>query len=782
VTRIINAARGTRHLPLDPGYLANLQRIIESVDPSVDVQITSAGQPRKGSGGKRTGSTRHDVDERGLGHTSDFVLLRNGRPVRPAEDKDLYSRVIAAAAPSMPGIGHYEWGIHAGGGTPAFWGPDKHGASADPQLAQAYYKGAGREPVNMSLKGRSRMKPALAKGDRRVPIPNATEYGFATEEAAGGPYAKLASLNPDLVKLDPAEEAGPLAKASHAFATGAEALTPQRNGPLLPPPPVIVADAGTPFPDWYRKGFNPNAPESMEPVVVPPLTPDFVPPFGSPDAPYGEALQPWIPPQPNPDYYEAGTKDNSRFTNILTGGIKDALTAEVPNPGAWAQQKVSEWITNNFILSEEEANRREGGGTIPDTSQEFRIADDLLFGGVGEVGGNKTSSPSTGGPGSSTSFEGGTVFLPEKPPVFAPRLYPEPPRPGEVPDRPLAEDIDFQPWLDRMEEYKPEDLNRQEYMKERLLSNLSRAFAAGAGGSGWSGWGGSLARMGGGFGTAQANTTDQWLADDMARDEAQRQWGLGQIDLEMKLAQRSQDLKNQNAQTTYSNELDEYNQGTKYDMEKYNVDMRNIDIVNAQSEKAATDFYNWTNTIGKLRETTVSDVTDKHVVLQHVDGEGKRTFELIKLDDPYSGMLPKEYLDQIKSMEQVYGNSPDVYKMKYAPMMMTKSKLGFQAVMAEELLQLQVLPNILPQYEEVEKQAAAILEKRGQYPGGSGYDKEYLSVMTALVTPLININDANFLQQAAQFNSIGALMLLGAAAQNAPAALPPGPPLRPTGQ
>lgn len=624
----------------------------------------------------------------------------------------------------------------------------------------------------------------------KVPIPSAEEYGMHSgPDMAGGEGVRLASLNPDLYKVDPAEKPqSALSKASGTFAQAGQAMQ-RGGGSMLPPAPILVADAGTKFPDWYTHNFNPAA-NTETPSADPIPVPDLVPPFGEPNAPYGVPLQPIVPAAPTQEWREGrptigpDPDVHSRGYNIIAGGIKDIATTRF-DPGADIGNWLSDTLLKNWGITETEADKQEGNSPLVDTSKEFRVADDLLFGGVGEVGGNKTSSASTGGPGSSTTIPAGTTFLPKEPPVFAPELYPYPPEPGEVPDRPLAQDIDFQPWLDRMEKFRPEELNRQEYMKERVLSNLSRALAAGASGSGWSGWGGALARAGSGFGLAQAETTDQWLADDQARDEAQRQWGLGQIDLEMKLAQRSQDLKNQNAQTTYSNELDEYNQGTQYDMEKYKVDTANIDKVNQATEKQATDFYNWQNTIGQLTETKVSDVTDKHIVLQHTDAEGKRTFEMIKLDDPYSGLLPKEYLDSIKSMESVYGNSPDVYKMKYVPLMAQKSKLGVQAVMAEELLTLEALPHIIPDYEEVEKQAQEILGKRGLYAGGSGYDKAYQSIMTALVTPRININDKRFLEAAAGFNSVGALLLLGAAQRNAegqPATLPPGPPVRQPGQ
>ena len=100
----------------------------------IGVVITSAGQPSSGPG--RTGSHRHDN-----GNAIDFVLTRNGQRVTPDQDPELYARMIELSARNNTGIGHYEWGLHVGGGTEAFWGPDKTSASADPYFASAFRRG-----------------------------------------------------------------------------------------------------------------------------------------------------------------------------------------------------------------------------------------------------------------------------------------------------------------------------------------------------------------------------------------------------------------------------------------------------------------------------------------------------------------------------------------------------------------------------------------------------------------------------------------------------------------
>jgi hypothetical protein len=111
------------------------------------VKIVSAGQDPIGTpGGRRTGSTRHDIDKTTReGATADLVLIKNGRPVLPDDDHALYEKLLEnAAAAGFPGIGHYSWGVHIGSGSVAAWGPTKSSASLDPQFAAAIAKGRAR--------------------------------------------------------------------------------------------------------------------------------------------------------------------------------------------------------------------------------------------------------------------------------------------------------------------------------------------------------------------------------------------------------------------------------------------------------------------------------------------------------------------------------------------------------------------------------------------------------------------------------------------------------------
>ncbi|WP_226783195.1 hypothetical protein [Oceaniglobus trochenteri] len=132
-----------RSIPPGDAFVAQVQSVVAPLGDDIGVVITSGGQVAKGTEGPRTGSTRHDVDEHGEAHTADIVLTRKGVRVRPADDPELYEKFFNRAAAVWPGLGHYEWGVHVGGGSVAAWGPDKTSRTLDPRFGRAI--AAGRQ-------------------------------------------------------------------------------------------------------------------------------------------------------------------------------------------------------------------------------------------------------------------------------------------------------------------------------------------------------------------------------------------------------------------------------------------------------------------------------------------------------------------------------------------------------------------------------------------------------------------------------------------------------------
>lgn len=187
----LSAAGKTRKYKVSPGFTKNLNAALAETGKGITAEITSGGQMslaeakrigavKKGSGwyklaGKvgsekvpdsksivikgvryklgekvRTGSTRHDVDASGMSQTADVVLKRDGKVVKPMEDKALYKSFIQNAAKRFPGIGHYSWGVHVGGGSEAFWGPSTTDRDADPDFKNAFIAGrAGKTAADI---------------------------------------------------------------------------------------------------------------------------------------------------------------------------------------------------------------------------------------------------------------------------------------------------------------------------------------------------------------------------------------------------------------------------------------------------------------------------------------------------------------------------------------------------------------------------------------------------------------------------------------------------------
>ena len=134
----------TRDEPVSDDFLGKLRGSVAPLGDGIGVRIVSGGQDPIGTpGGQRTGSTRHDVDHTGHSATADVVLTRDGKPVTPTEDPALYEAFLFEAAKVYPGIGHYDWGVHVGGGSVAAWGPDRSARTLDPKFAKAI--AAGRQ-------------------------------------------------------------------------------------------------------------------------------------------------------------------------------------------------------------------------------------------------------------------------------------------------------------------------------------------------------------------------------------------------------------------------------------------------------------------------------------------------------------------------------------------------------------------------------------------------------------------------------------------------------------
>lgn len=183
-----------RSLPVSDNFQARLNSVVAPLGDDIGVILTSGGQAPYGSGGPRTGSTRHDVDASGFAHTADLVLTRNGQKVTPGEDPELYARFFQNAAAVFPGIGHYEWGVHVGSGPVAAWGPDTTRRSLDPYFGQAIAAGRTGEPFDTPSPSFSNSnRPHLANTPpantppASTPPPTGTRAGYTAPNQVSTP-------------------------------------------------------------------------------------------------------------------------------------------------------------------------------------------------------------------------------------------------------------------------------------------------------------------------------------------------------------------------------------------------------------------------------------------------------------------------------------------------------------------------------------------------------------------------------------------------------------------
>lgn len=128
-----------RSLPLSDQLTSALSFLPEM---GVEMEVFSGGQAEKGSGGPRTGSTRHDH-----GNAADVFFYRNGRRLswENPDDVPVLQEIVRRGKQSGvtgfgAGEGYMQPGsMHIGFGTPAVWGRGGSGDNAPEWLRQAYY-------------------------------------------------------------------------------------------------------------------------------------------------------------------------------------------------------------------------------------------------------------------------------------------------------------------------------------------------------------------------------------------------------------------------------------------------------------------------------------------------------------------------------------------------------------------------------------------------------------------------------------------------------------------
>lgn len=156
MTQVIEATKGKiRDLPIQ----AKLRDILIAAgkEAGIDiVRVTSGGQARLGSGGKRTGSTRHDD-----GAAADLQLEKGGRVLsfESPQERPIVARFVTAAAEKGAtgigaGVGYMgPFTLHIGFGSRLVWGAGGRTANAPAWLKAAV--AAARPVLREGDKGNS---------------------------------------------------------------------------------------------------------------------------------------------------------------------------------------------------------------------------------------------------------------------------------------------------------------------------------------------------------------------------------------------------------------------------------------------------------------------------------------------------------------------------------------------------------------------------------------------------------------------------------------------------
>lgn len=129
----------TRNQPISAELSQRLGGILPNM--GVTMEVFSGGQPGKGSGLPRVGSTRHDH-----GSAADVLFYQNGRRLNWANPQDvpLFQDIVKQAkAAGVTGFGAgpgymREGSMHIGMGNPGVWGAGGRAQNAPSWLAEAY--------------------------------------------------------------------------------------------------------------------------------------------------------------------------------------------------------------------------------------------------------------------------------------------------------------------------------------------------------------------------------------------------------------------------------------------------------------------------------------------------------------------------------------------------------------------------------------------------------------------------------------------------------------------
>jgi hypothetical protein len=188
------SSAGIRRQPLQPQLIDTLNYAAQN--NGVRAHVYSGGQPAKGQGWPRTGSTRHD-----LGGAADLTLtdVKDGHTLdmtNPQDQARMAGFVRDAVSAGATGVGaHPDYmgpnGIHVGGGVAAAWGARNSSANAPPWLTAAWQDGMKNrmtpEQVKTALKAKDISSPEGSASASAPPDATVQPTKVSTAPTTAGP-------------------------------------------------------------------------------------------------------------------------------------------------------------------------------------------------------------------------------------------------------------------------------------------------------------------------------------------------------------------------------------------------------------------------------------------------------------------------------------------------------------------------------------------------------------------------------------------------------------------
>lgn len=184
-----------RKLPISQQLLSVLERAAK--EAGVSVRVKSGGQPAEGSGGQRTGSTRHDN-----GNAADLDIYSGDKKLTPKNPEDLpifKKFVMAASSAGATGIGAGEGymgndgsRMHVGFGSQAIWGAGGAGQNAASWLKDTVGGSPSGAPGGAQEFGRN-TGGAMSMGQQN-PMMGQSQMGMGQQNPMINPYASIGGM------------------------------------------------------------------------------------------------------------------------------------------------------------------------------------------------------------------------------------------------------------------------------------------------------------------------------------------------------------------------------------------------------------------------------------------------------------------------------------------------------------------------------------------------------------------------------------------------------------